>query len=92
MPARGGGVRVGWKRDGAWLQLWIDDDGHGLAESGNLFVPFFTTKPEGSGIGLVLCRQIAEAHGGELQLREREREGGSGTRAELRIPIAAVGP
>ena len=80
-----GSVRVGWRQDGEWLRLWIDDQGLGIADRANLFVPFFTTKPEGSGIGLLLSRQIAEAHGGELQLRNRE--GGPGARAELRIPI-----
>ena len=80
-----GSVRIGWRQDGEWLRLWIDDQGLGIADRGNLFVPFFTTKPEGSGIGLLLSRQIAEAHGGELQLRNRE--GGPGARAELRIPI-----
>ena len=49
----------------------VEDEGPGLASSANLFVPFFTTKPQGSGIGLVLCRQIAEAHGGSLSLENR---------------------
>jgi len=55
--------------------LVVDDDGPGLADTANLFVPFFTTKPAGSGIGLVLARQIAEAHGGSVVLRNRD-EGG----------------
>lgn len=62
-------------------------EGFGIADSGNLFVPFFSTKPEGSGIGLLLSRQIAEAHGGRLQLRNRK--DGRGARAELEIPIGA---
>ena len=53
------------------LELWVEDEGPGLADTANLFVPFFTTKPQGSGIGLVLCRQIAEAHGGTLTLGNR---------------------
>ena len=85
-----GSVHIGWKRDGDWLRLWIDDEGHGIAEGDNLFVPFFTTKPEGSGIGLVLSRQIAEGHGGELALRNRE--DGRGARAELRIPVGEARP
>jgi signal transduction histidine kinase len=81
----GGGVRVGWRRDGRTLSVWIDDQGAGLSNASNLFVPFFTTKPGGSGIGLVLSRQIAEAHGGSLTLENRS--DGSGCRALLRLPI-----
>jgi PAS domain S-box-containing protein len=87
----GGGVRLGWERsDGAAreLRLWVEDEGPGLPTSANLFVPFFTTKPGGSGIGLVLCRQIAEAHGGSLTLETLG--GGHGCRALLRLP--ATGP
>ena len=67
----GGGVRLGWQRKGAGVEVWVEDDGPGLANTGNLFVPFFTTKPGGSGIGLVLSRQIAEGHGGTLALENR---------------------
>src|SRR5262249_15249970 len=67
----GGGVTVEWRREGRVLELWIDDEGTGLTNASNLFVPFFTTKPGGSGIGLVLSRQIAEAHGGSLTLENR---------------------
>ena len=66
----------------------MEDDGPGLSKTGNLFVPFFTTKPGGSGIGLVLSRQIAEAHGGSLLLENRDDR--SGCRASLRIPLHAV--
>jgi two-component system nitrogen regulation sensor histidine kinase NtrY len=81
----GGGVSIGWRRDGRTLTVWIDDEGTGLSNASNLFVPFFTTKPGGSGIGLVLSRQIAEAHGGTLTLENRA--DGPGCRALLRIPI-----
>src|SRR5205814_7179765 len=67
----GGCVQVSWSRKGAQLDVWAVDDGPGLPNTSNLFVPFFTTKPGGSGIGLVLSRQIAEAHGGELTLKTR---------------------
>jgi signal transduction histidine kinase len=58
-----------------------------LAETKNLFVPFFTTKPSGSGIGLVLSRQIAEAHGGRLTLANRR--DARGCVASLSLPIAS---
>jgi nitrogen fixation/metabolism regulation signal transduction histidine kinase len=81
----GGGVTMGWKREGRSFELWIDDQGAGLPNASNLFVPFFTTKPGGSGIGLVLSRQIAEAHGGTLTLDNRA--DGPGCRAYLRLRI-----
>jgi nitrogen fixation/metabolism regulation signal transduction histidine kinase len=81
----GGSVTVGWKREGRGFELWIDDEGSGLTNASNLFVPFFTTKPGGSGIGLVLSRQIAEAHGGSLTLENRTDR--RGCRAYLRLPI-----
>jgi nitrogen fixation/metabolism regulation signal transduction histidine kinase len=69
----GGGVQIGWTRVGSppRVEIWVEDGGPGLPNSANLFVPFFTTKPAGSGIGLVLSRQIAEAHGGTLTLENR---------------------
>jgi nitrogen fixation/metabolism regulation signal transduction histidine kinase len=79
-------VRLSWKRDGAMTEIRIEDDGPGIAQTANLFVPFYTTKPEGSGIGLVLCRQIAENHGGSLELRNRQ--GAPGCVAILRLPLA----
>ena len=80
-----GHVETGWARDGRSLVVWVEDDGAGLQNPSNLFVPFFTTKPSGSGIGLPLSRQIAEAHGGTLTLENRQ--GRSGCRAELRLPV-----
>lgn len=80
-----GGVRVGWRIDVDYMDIWVEDDGLGLASSANLFVPFFTTKPGGTGIGLVLSRQIAEAHGGTLSLENKSRSGGCVAR--LRLPL-----
>ena len=80
-----GGVRVGWRKNASYVEIKVEDDGPGLSNTGNLFVPFFTTKPGGSGIGLVLSRQIAEAHGGALTLENRRE--GSGCEAKLRLPI-----
>jgi two-component system, NtrC family, nitrogen regulation sensor histidine kinase NtrY len=81
----GGGVEVGWSRQGSQLDVWVRDEGPGITNTANLFVPFFTTKPGGSGIGLVLSRQIAEAHGGELTLSNRDDV--RGCEANLRLPI-----
>jgi PAS domain S-box-containing protein len=80
----GGGVEVGWRTRAGVLEVIVEDDGPGLPDPGNLFVPFFTTKASGSGIGLVLSRQIAEAHGGALTLEPRA--GRRGARACLRLP------
>jgi len=81
----GGGVRVGWSRHGSQLEVWVEDDGLALPQTTNLFVPFFTTKQVGSGIGLVLSRQITEAHGGELTLTNRT--DARGCEARLRLPV-----
>jgi PAS domain S-box-containing protein len=83
----GGGVEVGWRTRAGVLEVIVEDDGPGLPDPGNLFVPFFTTKASGSGIGLVLSRQIAEAHGGALTLEPRA--GRRGARACLRLPLGA---
>ncbi len=79
-----GRVWTGWRRDGAMLEIWVKDEGPGLSSTANLFVPFFTTKPGGSGIGLVLSRQIAESHGGALTLENRL--DAPGCIARLRLP------
>jgi nitrogen fixation/metabolism regulation signal transduction histidine kinase len=84
VDAADGTVELGWEASGTSVDVWIDDHGPGLPDTANLFVPFFTTKPQGSGIGLVLSRQIAEAHGGTLVLENRRP--GPGCRARLRIP------
>ena len=81
----GGAVRVGWHQNSHRVSVYVEDEGPGLANPSNLFVPFFTTKPQGSGIGLVLGRQIAEAHGGTLTLEPRP--GARGARATVTLPI-----
>ena len=81
----GGKVHVGWKRQNGHLMVWVRDEGPGLANTSNLFVPFFTTKPGGSGIGLVLSRQIAEAHGGTFTLQNAT--DGPGCEAQLMLPL-----
>jgi two-component system, NtrC family, nitrogen regulation sensor histidine kinase NtrY len=81
-----GAVQVRWVLEERFAEICVEDGGPGLSSSQNLFVPFFTTKPDGSGIGLVISRQIAEAHGGTLDLENRS-DGGTGCRAILRLPV-----
>jgi len=78
-------VRATWKVAGTSVVVSIEDSGLGIANSENLFVPFYTTKPTGSGVGLVLAQQIARSHGGEIQLANRE--DGEGARATIRLPL-----
>jgi PAS domain S-box-containing protein len=87
----GGAVTVGWRVLGGIAEVTVDDDGPGLPDPGNLFVPFFTTKANGTGIGLVLSRQIAEAHGGTVVLEPRP-DGVGGARARLRLPLGPLTP
>jgi nitrogen fixation/metabolism regulation signal transduction histidine kinase len=79
-----GNVAIGWREKEDSIEIFVQDEGPGIMNSANLFVPFFTTKPEGSGIGLPLSRQIAEAHGGSLMLMNRR--SGKGAEALLRLP------
>jgi two-component system nitrogen regulation sensor histidine kinase NtrY len=78
-----GGVKVSWEDRAGRVEILVQDEGPGLAESANLFVPFFTTKANGSGIGLVLSRQIAEAHGGTLTLQNAPDRRGCDARLTL---------
>ncbi len=79
-------VIISWKLLDKNVDLTIDDNGPGLLNPSNAFVPFYTTKPSGSGIGLVLSRQIAEAHGGSLELTNRPDERGCRVRVILPRP------
>jgi two-component system nitrogen regulation sensor histidine kinase NtrY len=81
----GGAASIGWSRQDSYLNVWVADEGPGISNPANLFVPFFTTKQGGTGIGLVLSRQIAEAHGGTLTLENRR--GAKGCEARLRLPL-----
>lgn len=82
----GGGVSLSWRLSTAEVEITVTDSGPGLANTANLFVPFFTTKPGGSGIGLSLSRQIAEAHGGSLLLENRS--DARGCTARLVLPLS----
>jgi signal transduction histidine kinase len=76
-------VVVSWELTEKDLVLIIEDNGPGLGNPANVFVPFYTTKPSGSGIGLVLSRQIAEAHGGSIELLNRTDQKGCQARVVL---------
>ena len=78
-------VLIGWSLVGPEFALRIEDNGPGVTETSNLFVPFYTTKPQGSGIGLALAKQIASGHGGTLTLANRSE--GPGCIAELRLGL-----
>ena len=79
-------VRATWQLAGSSVSVLIEDRGLGIANPENLFVPFYTTKPTGSGVGLALAQQIARAHGGEISLRNRD--DGDGARAIVRLQVA----
>jgi two-component system nitrogen regulation sensor histidine kinase NtrY len=81
-----GRVTIEWRPLTGQVEIVVADEGPGVADSGNLFVPFFTTRPGGSGIGLVLSRQIAEAHRGHLELRNRSDR--TGCQAIVRLPLS----
>lgn len=80
-----GSVEVGWRTNARAVEIFVRDEGPGLLNSDNLFVPFFTTKHGGSGIGLILSRQIAEAHGGVLELANRRSH--AGCEATISLPV-----
>jgi signal transduction histidine kinase len=81
-------VRASWAAGGASVRIVIEDRGLGIANPENLFVPFYTTKSAGSGIGLALAQQIARAHGGDITLVNRE--DGDGARAIVQLPLASA--
>jgi two-component system, NtrC family, nitrogen regulation sensor histidine kinase NtrY len=84
----GGGVTIGWAASDGHVEVAVQDDGPGVGVTTNLFVPFYTTKPHGSGIGLALSRQIAEAHGGTVTLANREEA--TGCVATVRLPMGVA--
>jgi nitrogen fixation/metabolism regulation signal transduction histidine kinase len=80
-----GRVSISWRVAEGMAEIRVEDEGTGIEQATSLFVPFFTTKPDGSGIGLVLSQQIAENHSGSLTLRNRDN--GRGCTAVMRLPI-----
>jgi len=78
-------VHATWRVADQSILVTIEDHGLGIANTENLFVPFYTTKPAGSGVGLALAQQIARAHGGEIRLQNRD--DGDGARATIRLPL-----
>jgi two-component system nitrogen regulation sensor histidine kinase NtrY len=87
-PAENPEVVIRWDVSEKDLILTVEDNGPGLLNPSNAFVPFYTTKPAGSGIGLVLSRQIAEAHGGSIELLNRT--GQKGCQARVVLPRAQI--
>jgi signal transduction histidine kinase len=77
-------VRVCCFQEGKWQHIIVSDQGMGIANSDNLFVPFYSTKPQGSGIGLALCKQILFNHNGLISLKNKNV--GTGVEAIISLP------
>jgi signal transduction histidine kinase len=89
-PSESENVELHWDVDADDVILTIDDNGPGLSNPANVFTPFYTTKPNGSGVGLVLSRQIAEAHGGRVEIGNRL--SGRGCSVRVFLPRLRSGP
>jgi two-component system, NtrC family, nitrogen regulation sensor histidine kinase NtrY len=83
-------VSISWHVLGRWLAIVVSDRGCGLPDGIDPFLPFVSSKPDGSGIGLALCRDVAEAHGGRLELVNRS--DGPGCLARLTLPLEGQAP
>jgi C4-dicarboxylate-specific signal transduction histidine kinase len=78
-------IHISWQAEKDRVLITLLDSGYGLTNDSNLFIPFYTTKSDGNGIGLVLCRQIAENHHGYLSLENRVDR--TGCRVTLNLPL-----
>ena len=81
-----GTIKIRWAVSHQFFKLDICDQGTGISNPNNLFVPFYSTKKQGSGIGLVLSRQIIEAHNGRLTLSNQD---SGGCCASIELPVLA---
>jgi two-component system, NtrC family, sensor histidine kinase PilS len=82
----GGSVEPG---DPGHLQIWIADNGQGIDDEHlpHIFEPFYSTKPEGSGLGLSIVYRVMQDHGGQVDVKSRV---GEGTTFTLTLPTAAT--
>jgi signal transduction histidine kinase len=88
MPG-GGHVTLGARRTDAGVELSITDEGVGIPEDlqSRIFDLYFTTKDDGTGIGLAVVQQIVQLHGGRIRLRSSP---GQGTQITLQLPVRTV--
>ncbi|MDD5634457.1 MAG: ATP-binding protein, partial [Candidatus Omnitrophica bacterium] len=89
MP-QGGNITATTSKRGNQLRIILSDTGTGIPKEimDNLFIPFFTTKEEGTGLGLAVCHGIIKAYGGTIKF---ESEKGKGTRVMIDLPISKKG-
>jgi nitrogen fixation/metabolism regulation signal transduction histidine kinase len=85
MPDSAGVITIEWSMRNQRLLIKITDEGSGIGNPDNLFVPLYTTKEHGSGLGLVLCRQVVEAHDGNLTISNRADARGCEVMIELPV-------
>jgi two-component system, NtrC family, nitrogen regulation sensor histidine kinase NtrY len=85
-------VTVRWEANAREVIVAVEDDGPGLSNPANVFTPFYTTKPKGSGVGLVLSRQIVEAHGGRIEIGNRPSGRGCSVKVVLPRKVSSLPP
>ena len=85
-----GRIYIAWTVKEAMFQLTLCDEGCGISNLDNMFVPFYSTKKHGTGIGLVLCRQIIEAHDGRITITNQTNAPGCCVRIELPLSLTTL--